>query len=552
MDLHLETYANWFPNSYNLKYYPTSVPKTFTVEERDLIYERLTKKQKGLIDENRKYRVRSLFLQNLYMKDSKWEFIGLNVDYNYKRSSDKGELFCYCGRRLKYQFVLKAKKGQQTVKLGISHFMDHLKIPQNVAEEIKRGVNQVDLALDELLWLFARKVVFPEDLWQRYVFAQYRNNTLKNPVVLNKKLAQRVLSFREAQMPIFIADYLSLQAEIKKVNKRAYERDEDTFVSEKATFLNFFRDFSNDVQQPFYEPIVFLNPKQTAILKERKVKNKDFQLDDTYFDAFLKTLIDSKQLSATKKEVQFQVFKEQGMNQQIDPAILKFIFEKYQQYEFTNNFLMGIPRVYRKGLKRAIQREKQAEKSKQQAKQRTKQSMKIIVKESIVLKSTTKSVEAITELVTAKMSNQKVDQTKKEQLLQNEGKSQEQVALNPTVFQAYLEWLALDQQLTPKESMELQRLVKGDIQRATINTHIFDKLFFDKLFNILTLPKKYQEEQITVLLDSLFRYYSIDDFATTLELQIGRRHYLNGEKIECAFSNCPREYVVELVKRDRV
>ena len=62
-----------------------------------------------------------------------------------------------------------------------------------------------------------KKTLFPEDLWQQYLFARYRNEQLIQPVAYNQVLAQRVLTFREVEMPIFVADYLALLSEIRLI-----------------------------------------------------------------------------------------------------------------------------------------------------------------------------------------------------------------------------------------------------------------------------------------------------------------------------------------------
>ena len=154
----------------------------------------------------------------------------MNTDDEYERGVHS-QLKCACGRPLKYQFVIESKSKQQEIRLGIQHFKDHLGISQQVAEEIKKGVAHVDLALDELLWLTEKKIPFPEDLWQRYVFAFYRNNTLRRPLSLNQKLAERVVCFRKANMPLFIGDYLSVVTEINQVDREVFVSSGEKLLS---------------------------------------------------------------------------------------------------------------------------------------------------------------------------------------------------------------------------------------------------------------------------------------------------------------------------------
>lgn len=228
MDNYLEIYEHWYPRSYGLSDYPTECHVTYSSAERKVLFEKLSPKQQALVNQQRKYEVRSLFVQKHYLQTSDWEFVTLNIDDEYERGVHS-QLKCACGRPLKYQFVIESKLKKQEIRLGIQHFKDHLGISQQVAEEIKKGVAHVDLALDELLWLTEKNVSFPEDLWQRYVFAYYRNNTLRRPLSLNQKLAERVGEFRVAEMPLFIGDYLSVVTEINQVDREAFDRKEKNF-----------------------------------------------------------------------------------------------------------------------------------------------------------------------------------------------------------------------------------------------------------------------------------------------------------------------------------
>ncbi|OJG85434.1 hypothetical protein RV13_GL001010 [Enterococcus raffinosus] len=36
--------------------------------------------------------------------------------------------------------------------------------------------------------------------------------------------------------------------------------------------------------------------------------------------------------------------------------LIDFVIEKYQRYQFTQNFFLAIPKVYRIGIRKAIQR----------------------------------------------------------------------------------------------------------------------------------------------------------------------------------------------------
>ena len=45
----------------------------------------------------------------------------------------------------------------------------------------------------------------------------YQNRKLKNPYLPDQKLVARVVDFREADMPIYLADYQALKQEISRI-----------------------------------------------------------------------------------------------------------------------------------------------------------------------------------------------------------------------------------------------------------------------------------------------------------------------------------------------
>lgn len=243
-------YQQWYPNTYQLKPYPLEGRKALTVKNRQEIYQRLMKPQRSLVEKYKKYQMRSFFLNQHYLLDTQWVFETLNIDENYNRKLKRYHLHCHCGKAIKYQFILKSKKTDETIALGITHFADHLGISQEVANEIKKGVNKVDLALDELLWLKDRGYVFPEDLWKQFLFALYRNQEVLQPYAYNQVLVDRLLEFRKCQMPIFIADYLAVLNEIRAIEDRVKEEPTVRLTDNQQQFENYYETFEQLAKQP--------------------------------------------------------------------------------------------------------------------------------------------------------------------------------------------------------------------------------------------------------------------------------------------------------------
>lgn len=354
MDNYLEIYAHWYPRSYGLSDYPMECHVTYSGAERKALFEQLTEAQQTLVNQQRKYEVRSLFLQKQYLQTSDWEFVALNTDDEYERGVHS-QLKCACGRPLKYQFVIESKSKQQEIRLGIQHFKDHLGISQQVAEEIKKGVAHVDLALDELLWLTEKKIPFPEDLWQRYVFAFYRNNTLRRPLSLNQKLAERVVCFRKAKMPLFIGDYLSVVTEINQVDREVFDRQEKNFLADKTVFEAYLADFQQDIQATIYLERTFWGRKLTDFIHLDRYGSETYEeAKMRYFDDLLSFFLALKDKSKLDRKIHsFELFHQKKYG---NAELITFLIAKYQQYQFTQNFFLAIPKVYRIGIRKAIKR----------------------------------------------------------------------------------------------------------------------------------------------------------------------------------------------------
>ncbi len=359
MDNYLEVYTQWYPNNYGLNDYPLECHVTYDNNERKSLFQQLTKPQQELINQQKKYQVRSLFLQNQYLFTSDWEFVRLNIDDDYERGK-RSQLKCDCGRPLKYQFVIESKQTGQEVHLGIQHFKDHLGIPQSVAEDIKKGVAHVDLALDELLWLTAKPIPFPEDLWQRYVFAYYRNNTLRRPIALNQKLADRVLAFRQVEMPLFITDYLAVLGEINQVDREVFDKKETSFLADKQAFEKYLTDFDQDIVTPLYQTRIFFARRLTDFIKLDPFVNESYEAaKNRYFDEILSFCLSLKGKVGVARDKSIRNFITYHVKKYEGQTIIPFIINKYEAYQFTKNFFFAIPKVYRVGIRQAIKRKQE-------------------------------------------------------------------------------------------------------------------------------------------------------------------------------------------------
>lgn len=194
-----------------------------SLEERSKLLNKLSDEQIIYLNSLKRYKILEHFETQNYFKDCEWEFVEYKENPYYKipEIDIKKKLFCICGRELKYQFIVKSKKTEQLLSLGINHFSEHIGIDERVGKEIYYHVNIINLRVDEVLLKLSKDKEFPESLYQSYMRLD------KN--IRNKKLVDRLLNFRRLKLPLLIAD----EEEISKVLKRE-ERKRNVELSKRA------------------------------------------------------------------------------------------------------------------------------------------------------------------------------------------------------------------------------------------------------------------------------------------------------------------------------
>lgn len=139
-----------------------------TRERRQETWHNLTSEQQEVLKQHIRYQHTSLFVdQNLIGHGSTWQF----VTYNYNDSYDANngpQLYCDCGRRLKHQYVLQNEDGT-LIKLGITHFADHIGIPEAVMRQLQTKIHHLDFGLDELLQRIRRHAGLNSEMRQWFI-----------------------------------------------------------------------------------------------------------------------------------------------------------------------------------------------------------------------------------------------------------------------------------------------------------------------------------------------------------------------------------------------
>ena len=317
--------------------------RALTIKERLEIYKRLTKPQRNLLDAHRKYLVRSEFIKDSYLSASDWEFMDLKIDEKYPESHKKElMLYCECGRRLKYQYLVKSKATGKIMGLGIQHFKDHLNIPHQVASEIVQRLNNVDFALDELLWLKRRGVEFPTNLWNNYSLTLYQNQYSKENKKINYELGQRFTDFKEADMPVYVSDYQAVLFEIKKLTTT--EVIQHDFYTEE-NFVQFKQSLPENIRkQSLFDNISIWS---SQIQKRLKTHPEKPVLPHSFFEELYKMLLIE---DITDREKELLAFSNKGMAKWIQKEVYLHLLETRMTYELNSLFLNEIHPFMREGL----------------------------------------------------------------------------------------------------------------------------------------------------------------------------------------------------------
>ncbi|RIM90968.1 hypothetical protein BU104_12610 [Staphylococcus xylosus] len=124
---------------------------TINKQHRKSLLNNLTENQRNVLRKHYKANQNNDLFNTMYNNSDDWEFVDLIIDEDYNSSDSHNSLYCECGRKLKYQYVLYSKEKSKNIKLGITHFTEHTNIPQNVANQVKSNLFKIDSWLDDIL-----------------------------------------------------------------------------------------------------------------------------------------------------------------------------------------------------------------------------------------------------------------------------------------------------------------------------------------------------------------------------------------------------------------
>ncbi|MBZ4025102.1 hypothetical protein [Ligilactobacillus salivarius] len=167
------------------------------------------------------YKVKSEMITNNFIAASDWHLVDVQEDPFWKlRYTDNApgkyvpKLKCYCGKTLKYQYVLESRNGKQ-LYLGKEHFMQHAGIPQKIANQIHERVNDIMIFRDEILVKY--------DRGERFPLKEYRILDRSGMIFeFGEDFRYKLRRFRDANLPLFHVDENRLMSKYRQIREANY------------------------------------------------------------------------------------------------------------------------------------------------------------------------------------------------------------------------------------------------------------------------------------------------------------------------------------------
>ena len=194
---------------------------TLTDEKRRKILSKLKYNQIQTLSDFTMYEVKSEMITNNFIAASDWHLVDIQEDPFWKlRYTDNApgkyvpKLKCYCGKTLRYQYVLESRNGKQ-LYLGKEHFMQHAGIPQKIANQIHERVNDIMIFRDEILVKYDRGERFP---LKEYRILDKSGMLLEFGEDFNYKLRR----FKDANLPLFHVDENRMISKYRQIREANY------------------------------------------------------------------------------------------------------------------------------------------------------------------------------------------------------------------------------------------------------------------------------------------------------------------------------------------
>lgn len=194
---------------------------TLTDEKRRKILSKLKYNQIQTLSDFTMYKVKSEMITNNFIAASDWHLVDIQEDPFWRlRYTDNApgkyvpKLKCYCGKTLRYQYVLESRNGKQ-LYLGKEHFMQHAGIPQKIANQIHERVNNIMIFRDEILVKY--------DQGKRFPLKEYRTLDRSRMIYeFGEDFRYKLRRFRDANLPLFHVDESRMMKKYRQVKEANY------------------------------------------------------------------------------------------------------------------------------------------------------------------------------------------------------------------------------------------------------------------------------------------------------------------------------------------
>lgn len=194
---------------------------TLTDEKRRKILSKLKYNQIQTLSDFTMYEVKSEMITNNFIASSDWHLVDIQEDPFWRlRYADNApgkyvpKLKCYCGKTLRYQYILESRNGKQ-LYLGKEHFMQHAGIPQKIANQIHERVNSIMIFRDEILVKYDQGKRFP---LKEYRILDKSGMLLEFGEDFNYKLRR----FKDANLPLFHVDENRMISKYRQIREANY------------------------------------------------------------------------------------------------------------------------------------------------------------------------------------------------------------------------------------------------------------------------------------------------------------------------------------------
>ena len=194
---------------------------TLTDEKRRKILSKLKYNQIQTLSDFTMYEVKSEMITNNFIAASDRHLVDIQEDPFWKlRYTDNApgkyvpKLKCYCGKTLRYQYVLESRNGKQ-LYLGKEHFMQHAGIPQKIANQIHERVNDIMIFRDEILVKY--------DRGERFPLKEYRILDKSGMLLeFGEDFSYKLRRFRDANLPLFHVDESRMMSKYRQIREANY------------------------------------------------------------------------------------------------------------------------------------------------------------------------------------------------------------------------------------------------------------------------------------------------------------------------------------------